>query len=114
MVDIPAGSRLINVPEHGFNLLLDSRASLGGNEVNYGVHLQYVGERLGETIDPDYLLPGYSLVNLFARVRLAEGVDLQLTIHNLLDEEYYANSYSDLWTMPGAPMNYQVVLSYRF
>ena len=114
IVDIPSGSRLINVPEHSYNLLLDHRTALAGRELKYGVHLSHVGDRLGETIDPTYELPSYTLVNLFGRLWLTEDWELRATVGNLFDEEHFVNSYSALWTMPGAPRNYQVAVSYQF
>ena len=111
-VDIPAGSRLINVPEQGYNILLDHSVSLAGRETKFGVHIQYVDSRLGETIDPDYELPDYTLVNLFGRIRLSERMELHASVGNLFDEEHYVNSYSALWTMPGPPVHYQATINY--
>ncbi len=60
----------------------------------------------------------YSLVNLMARYNLAENMDLQLNLENLLDEKYYAYmsasglSYSIYHY--GTPRNVTVSFNYRF
>lgn len=68
----------------------------------------------GVTIKQD----DYSLVNLMARYDLAENMDLQVNVENLLDEKYYAYmtasglAYSAYHY--GAPRNFTVSFNYRF
>lgn len=113
-VDIPAGSDLINIPDHSANAFLAHIANISGTEVEVGVHVQHVGERLGETINPDYQLDAYTLVNLFGTVQLSEGLGLHMSVNNITDEDYIANSYSELWSMPGSPISYKARLQYDF
>ncbi|MEM6982755.1 MAG: hypothetical protein AAF510_07190, partial [Pseudomonadota bacterium] len=63
---------------------------------------------------PTYYLPSYTLVNLFATYNVNEDVMVQLNINNMLDKEYYSNSYSAIWTQPGEPVNYKLSLKYSF
>lgn len=113
-VDIPAGSQLINVPKHKANATLIHYMTVAGNEAKIGANVLYVGERLGETIDPNYVLPSYTLVNLFGSVNLTPELSLSAHIDNLLDKTYFSNSYSALWTQPGTPRTATVSLKYAF
>ena len=83
-------------------------------ETFLGTTVTYTGNRLGETIDPNYILPAYTLVNVFASMQLNEQLTVKLDINNLLDKEYFSSSYHKLWTMPGSPLNYQMTLKYQF
>ena len=79
-----------------------------------GATVLYVGDRLGETTDADYLLPSYTLVNLSASIDLTEQFTLKFDVNNALDEEYFIHSYHKLWTMPGSPRNYSASVKYQF
>lgn len=113
-VDIPAGSQLINVPEHTFNFSVIHYTEIANKSLQFGAHLLSVSDRLGETIDPTYELPSYSIVNLFGTLEVSENIKVQANIENLFDEAYYANSYSALWTMPGQPRHLKASISYNF
>ncbi len=113
-VEIPAGSQLINVPEQTVNVTLQHYTEIAGKELQIGAHIQHVSDRLGETTDPSYELPSYTITNLFSSLTLSEHLTIQASIENLFDEAYFANSYSALWTMPGQPMRYQASLTYQF
>lgn len=111
---IEEGARLGNVPEHSGNLVLRHYTEVGGYEGSGGFVVRYVGEQLGDFLEQDFDLPGYTLINLFANIELSNELELNLNIDNLLGEEYYANSYFEAWTMPGAPRNYRVSVKYSF
>jgi iron complex outermembrane receptor protein len=113
-VDIPANSQLINVPEHKVNVLLTHFTEIADRNSQFGAHLLSVGERLGETIDPNYTLASYTIVNLFATLDLNENIKIQANIENIFDEEYFANSYSALWSMPGQSRRIKASISYSF
>ena len=89
-------------------------SEIAGYEANGGFTVQYVGEQLGDFLEQDYKLPSYTLVNLFANVTLTNNFDLNVNIDNLLDEEYYSNSYFEAWTMPGAPRSIKASVKYSF
>ena len=91
-VNIPAGSRLINIPEHKLNVTAMHFMDIAGKESKVGASVTYVGDRLGETIDPDYILPSYTTVRLFGSVNLSDNVVINADIDNLFDKEYYASS----------------------
>ncbi|WP_440874276.1 TonB-dependent siderophore receptor [Thalassotalea sp. PLHSN55] len=113
-VDIPANSQLINVPKHTLNMSLTHFTELADKNVLFGGHVLSVSERLGETIDPTYKLPSYTIVNLFGTLDINDKVTLQASVENLFDEDYFANSYSALWTMPGQPRRVKASISYIF
>lgn len=113
-VEIPAGSRLLNIPEHTASLSVAREFELRGAPASAALGVRYVDERLGETVDPDYILPAYTLVNLSGTYSPTNKVTLMADIDNLFDERYYANSYHKLWTMPGAPRTYNVGIRYSF
>ena len=113
-VPIPKGSRLINVADHIGHISLKHQTSLMGKETFLATTINYVGDRLGETTDTNYILPSYILVNVSAVVELNNQLNLRLDINNLFDEAYFENSYHKLWTMPGSPINYSASVKYRF
>lgn len=113
-VSIPKGSRLINIAKNMGYISLKHYTSFFDKETFLGTTVTYTGNRLGETIDPNYILPAYTLVNVFASMQLNEQLTVKLDINNLLDKEYFSSSYHKLWTMPGSPLNYQMTLKYQF
>ena len=113
-VNLPAGSELINVPENSANLMLAKQLNINGADATLGFTINYVDDRLGETIDPTYRLPEYSLVNLFGSYQLNDQVTVTMNIDNLFDEEHYVSSYHKWWTTPGTPTSYVVGVTYAF
>ena len=113
-VAIPAGSDLINVPENTLNLTIRHGMSVADMPANIGATMRYVDERLGETIDPTYVLDAYTLVNVFGSVELSDSTQVALQVNNLMDTEYSPNSYHKWWTMPGEPRSFSVSFRYDF
>lgn len=111
---IPKGSRLINVAENIGHVSLNHFTTLNGYYAFFGLTVSYTGDRLGQTTDMDYILPSYTLVNVYSSVDLSENITVKFDVNNLLDEEYFESSYHELWTMPGAPTNYRLSLKYQF
>lgn len=113
VVAIPKGQSLINVPEHKANLTVTKDLSLMGSPASIGVSADYVDDRLGETIDPGYILPSYTLVKLFSSLSLTPSLKLQFEVDNLFEEEYASQSYSAEWTTPGEPRTFTVRAKYE-
>ncbi|MHA6768919.1 TonB-dependent siderophore receptor [Sphingobium ummariense] len=107
------GDKLINIPDHNLNIQVGKHFELAGRSSLLGAGMQYVGERLGET-GTDFTLPSHILFRLFGSVDVIEGVELFGTISNLLDEKWYASSYSSVWVQPGTPRTATVGLRARF
>ncbi len=113
-VPIPKGSRLINVAKHAGHVSLRHFTDIMGKETYFGATVNYVGDRLGETTDPDYILPAYTLVNLSATMDLTSRFSVMLDVNNLFNEKYFESSYHKLWTMPGEPLNFTASVKYQF
>ncbi|MEZ7206270.1 TonB-dependent siderophore receptor [Pseudoalteromonas sp. DY56-GL79] len=113
-VPIPKGSRLINIADHIGHVSLKHYTTFLGKESYLGATVNYVGDRLGETTDANFILPSYTLVNLSASVELNDKVSVKLDINNLFDKTYFENSYHKLWTMPGSPTTYSASVKYQF
>jgi iron complex outermembrane recepter protein len=111
-VDIPKGSRLINIPKHKAILTFQNDLNILKRNSNTGFAIIYVGDRLGETRAPDYILPSYTDVRLFSTVDITNKFQLHLTIDNLFNQEYFVNSYSALWTQPGNSRTIRLGLRY--
>ncbi len=113
-VPIPKGSRLINIAKHSGDISLYHFTSVFEKEAFFGVTMRYVGDRLGQTTDPTFILPSYTLVNLAGSVNISDALSMRFDVNNLFDRDYFENSYHQLWTMPGSPTNYTVSMKYQF
>ncbi|MGO4891789.1 TonB-dependent siderophore receptor [Flavobacterium sp. W21_SRS_FM6] len=113
-VTIPRGSQLINIPKNSANLTLQHFTQLGGYDAKIGTSVNYVGERLGDTIEPNYILPNYTTVGVFTSLNISNNLVASVNIDNLFDAEYFVSSYSALWTMPGTARTIQASLRYEF
>ena len=110
---VEAGSPLLNIPEHQFNLQLVTSTALNGKPLEFGGGLLYVSERNG-FFGTDFELPSYTTARAFAHYEINDSLSLRAEIKNLFDEEYYVNSFADVWIQPGTPRNFKVTASYRF
>lgn len=113
-VPIPKGSRLINIADHIGHVSLKHYTTLLGKASYLGATVNYVGDRLGETTDANFILPSYTLVNLSASIEVNDKVSMKFDINNLFDKAYFENSYHKLWTMPGSPTTYSATIKYQF
>lgn len=110
---IPAGTRLLNIPEHTLNLQVAQRLMIAGRALEVGGGLLHVGERLGY-FGTDFELPDYTIVRAFASLDVSDTIGLRAEIDNLFDEEFYTNSFSDLWVQPGIPLSWRLTAEARF
>lgn len=113
-VEIPAGSRLINVPENTLNVRMKQYWEWSTYSGHVGMYARFVDDRLGETINPDYVLPSYTVAGVFASAQLSDKLSINVNIDNLFDEAYIASSYSPLWSQPGVPLSFRVGATYTF
>lgn len=63
---------------------------------------------------PSFYLPSRTLVNLGLTYRLNADWRAQLSVANLLDEEYLAASLNRFLVWPGAPRNIRLKVTYQF
>jgi len=111
---IPAGSDLLNIAEHQLSLQLAQETQLAGRALTLIGGLTYVDDRSGEFGDPTFRLPSYTTVRVAANYEISDSWGLRAEVNNLFDEEYYTNSYADVWVQPGAPRNFRVSADFRF
>lgn len=111
---IPAGSDLLNVADHQFSLQLTQDLLIGGRNLSVIGGLTYVGDRSGEFGDPAFTLPSYTTVRVAANYDVSEAVAVRVELNNLFDEEFYTNSFADVWVQPGIPQNFRAAVSFRF
>ncbi len=110
---IPAGSRLINIPDHSVSLLLAKDFQTDYGVFNMSGNVQYVSDRVGETGVPSFELPDYTVAGLTVSYAPTEKFKFSLDINNLFDERYYPSSFSRLWVAPGADRNFTARVKYR-
>ncbi|MBU2980000.1 TonB-dependent siderophore receptor [Alteromonas sp. C1M14] len=113
-VEIPAGSQLVNIPKHSASITAQQDFMVAQKALLVSASLRYVGERLGDTVDPDYQLPSYTRLDLAASFALRDNLTVRLVLDNALDKEYYDNSYSALWTQPGTPRTAKLSVRYQY
>ncbi|QYK00672.1 TonB-dependent siderophore receptor [Shewanella psychrotolerans] len=87
-------------------------------ELTFGGGVTWQSESYSEVGDVVIEQDSYALVNLMARYNLAENMDLQLNVENLLDEKYYAYMSASIPAYSvyhyGTPRNTTVSFNYRF
>jgi iron complex outermembrane recepter protein len=110
---VPAGTRLLNVPEHTLSLQLVQSLQVAGSGLQLGGGLVHVGERSGEFIT-SFKLPAYTVARAFVAYELTKSATLRLDVDNLFDKAYYTNSFSALWVQPGTPRSARVSAAFKF
>ena len=111
---VPAGADLLNIPENQLSLQLVQQTQLAGKELSLIGGLLYVDKRNGFFSNQNFKLPGYTTVRLAANYQISERLELGAEINNLFNEEYYTNSFADVWVQPGAPRNAHLSATLRF
>lgn len=111
---IEQGSSIINVPKNTLSVSARQAFILAGKDAHVGASYQYIDERLGDTVDPSYQLPSYSLVNLNAAVDFHTGFSSKLVVSNLFNTHYIASSYNQWWSQPGEPRAIKASVTYAF
>lgn len=110
---IKPGDRLINIPKHAANLIVNKGFTLGEQRFTLGAGVNYVGKRLGET-GTTFELPGYIIARVMASYEPADNIKLTADVTNLFDKEFYTASYSRFWIAPGAPRAFNVRATFTF
>ena len=110
---IEEGDPLINSPDNQVNVQASKDLRVAGLPVQFGGGVLYTDERLGWT-GFDFTLPSYTTARLFGQVELESGLALRVDVDNVFDEEFYTNSFADVWVEPGAPTRWRLTASYDF
>ena len=111
---IPAGSDLLNIPENQLSLQVVYQTQLAGKELSLIGGLIYVDDRNGFFSNQDFRLPSYTTVKVAAIYQVTDYLELRAEVNNLFDEEYYTNSFADVWVQPGAPRNANFSATLKF
>lgn len=111
---VPAGSRLVNVPKHTVSATFTQQLQLAGLPAKVGSRFRYSSARLGDSVQPSYQLPSFSLWSAFASVEIGHQWHLEAVLDNLFDRHYMQSSYSALWTVPGEPRSIRFGIRMNF
>ncbi|MFL2850099.1 MAG: TonB-dependent siderophore receptor [Pseudohongiellaceae bacterium] len=110
---IDDGDQLINSPKHQGNIQISKSISLNGLMGQIGAGAIYTDERVGWTAY-DFFLPSYTTARVFGQVELSDSWSVRIDVDNVFDEEFYTNSYADVWVEPGAPTRWRFSTRYNF
>ena len=111
--EFPVSAPLIGVPEHSINAWLKYTVQEGWAE-GFGVGLggRYCTSQSGDMAH-SFDLPAYGLVNA-ALYYERDDFYIQINVNNLLDRRHFEGSYSDLYVLPGEPINVSASISWVF
>lgn len=109
-----ASDTVLNVPEHAGALFVVGRFTRpDGRDWSLTAGAAYTGERAGSLAADGVRLPAYWKLKAAADHDLTDHVSARIEVDNLLDEDYAASSYSDLWISRGAPRTVRASLTVR-
>lgn len=111
--DLPAGTRLRNVPEHSVTAWIRYTlpdTALRGLGIGFGG--RWYSDQAGDNAD-SFELPAYTVID--AGLFYDRGpLSAQLNVYNLFDEEYAIGSWDDVYVLPGDPLTVRGSVSYTF
>ena len=110
---IEDGDPLINSPEHQASLQISQSFKWAGMAAQVGAGVQYTDERLGWTAF-DFNLPDYLTARFFGQIQPTDNFTVRFDLDNAFDEEFYTNSFADVWVGVGTPRRYRLTASYTF
>jgi len=112
-VNIPTGTRLLNVPRNSFSLLNVYEFQDGGLKgLGLGLGAKYVDERAGNTAATTFTMDDYTVVDLLGYYKVNERIRLNLDLKNLFDADYEEGAFGGVYAYPGAPRTVQAGISY--
>jgi iron complex outermembrane receptor protein len=112
---LPVGARLQGVPEHAFSAWLRYTVQKGALK-GFGVGLggRYYTEQQGDvTFTAPFDLPAYGVMDAALFYRRGQ-FHAQVNFNNVLDEDYFAGAYNNLYVMPGEPLNVRATVGWSF
>ena len=112
-INIPSGTRLLNVPKNTFSLLNVYEFQDGGLKgLGLGLGAKYVDERAGQTAANAFSMDSYTVVDLLGYYKVNEKIRLNLDLKNLFDADYEEGAFGNVYAYPGAPRTVQAGISY--
>jgi catecholate siderophore receptor len=106
----PAGREVPQVPRH--LAFLWTRYDLGAG-FGAGLGITHQSESFA-AISNAVVLPAFTRVDAALFFRVAEGIEAQLNVENLLGESYFPTAHNDNNITTGAPRNARGTLRFRF
>ena len=106
----PAGRNVAQVPRD--QLTLWNRYDVS-DRIGVGIGLYHQSSSFA-TISNATRLPGYTRVDAALFVEIAEGVDAQINVENILGEKYFPNAHNDQNISTGAPTNARLTVRFAF
>lgn len=112
-LQIRVGDPLINIPKHTLAAQIAKTVDIADTSLRLGMGLQHSGRRLGETATT-FFLPSHTLVRAFAEWTISDNLEAFVTVNNLLNDIWYANSFATLFLQPGTPREATLGVRIRF
>jgi catecholate siderophore receptor len=106
----PAGREIAQVPRHQASLW--SRYDFG-TAIGAGLGLYHQSKSYA-SISNAVVLPAYTRVDAALYLRLADGVEAQLNVENLFDENYFPTAHNDNNITPGAQRSVRGTVRFSF
>jgi catecholate siderophore receptor len=106
----PAGREVPLVPRHQFSVWNRYNVS---KSLGFGLGV-IAATKSYASISNAVTLPGYSRVDAAVFYELADGIEAQVNVENLLGADYFATAHSDNNIAPGAPTTARATLRFRF
>lgn len=104
------GAEIPNAPRH--SAALWARYDLSP-QLGVALGATYLARRFAAQ-DNLVRLPAYARVDAAVFYRFSGGIDLQLNVENLLDEDYFVYAHSNTNITPGSPISARLALNVRF
>jgi catecholate siderophore receptor len=106
----PKGREVPLVPRHQFSVWNRYNVS---RSLGFGLGV-IAATRSYASISNAVTLPGYARVDAAIFYELADGIEAQVNVENLLGADYFATAHSDNNIAPGAPTTARATLRFRF
>lgn len=111
--DIPVGTPLLGVPEHGLSTWLKYTVQSGPlKNFGVGVGASYYSDKSGDTYHT-FDIPGYTLWDAALYYEHKDFL-FQVNFNNLTDKRHFVGSYSDMYVLPGQPFNVSASVTWKF
>ena len=106
----PAGRRVAQTPRDQLTLWNRYQAS---ERIGVGLGVYHQSSQFA-SISNATRLPGYTRVDAALYVTIADGVEAQVNVENLLGETYFPNAHNDNNISTGAPRNARLTVNFAF
>jgi len=106
----PQGREVPLVPRHQFSLW--NRYDFT-NQLGFGLGV-IARSKAFASLSNAVVLPGYTRVDAAVFYELAPGIEAQVNVENLLNEDYFATAHNDNNIAPGAPTTARATLRFSF